>query len=455
MRSLSVKTKIALVVTVVTVAVVSAVLVLMLGAVDRANDESIESKLYAASASVESSLVVDDGVLLSQDEDVFVNKGTFSAVYDGKGHFLCGHMPTAKLDKIEFEEGELHRYQSWAVLDVSVDVSGYGKVYVRSVADAKTTAGFVALLKKLAAVALICTALLVVIVVMLVLRRFFRPVERMTQTAQRIASGTDLSERIELGKSKDEFYRLGVSFNEMMDRLEDSFEKERRFSSNASHELRTPISVILSESEMALGEERTRQEREESLLKIHAQAAHMSALVNQLLMLARADRGDVSISMEDVDLSELMELVCETASELGAEKNIAVRADIQPDVHVMGDTGLLMRMVLNLLENAVRYGVQDGHIEVSLTVGEGEAVGVVADDGIGIAKEDLPHIWERFYQADSARSGVDRGSGLGLSMVVFAVKSHSGSIDCTSDLGEGSTFSFRFPLAQGASLTAL
>lgn len=447
MRSLSVKTKVALIVAVITVAVTAVVLVAMLSAADKANVNATESKLIAASASVRSELVVDDGVLMSQDDDVFVKDGTFSAVYDEEGHFLCGHMPTAKLDKLAFDEGRLHHYSSWTVLDATFSVAGYGKVYVRSVVDTKTTAGFVTQLKKLVALSLVLMALVVVAIVSLVLRRFFKPMGRMTATAQRIASGTDLSQRIELGKSKDEFYKLGVSFNEMMDRLEDSFEKERRFTSNASHEMRTPISVILSESEMALGAERTPQEREQALVKIHGQAAHMSALVNQLLMLARADRGASHISMEDVDMSELIELVCETAVELAAEKGIEVTASIQPGIHVQGDTGLLMRMVLNLIENAVRYGREGGRIKVSLQADGKEVVGVVADDGIGIAKENVPHIWERFYQVDDARSGPDRGSGLGLSMVDFVVKAHQGSIKCESELGQGSTFTFVLPVA--------
>ena len=446
MRSFSVKSKIALVVALCTVALATIVMLLMLGAVDKANVHATESKLYAASANVCAKLEVEDGVLLADDDDAFVKGGTFTAVYDPKGHFLCGHMPTAKLDKLPFASAELRHYETWTVLDADFVVDGSGEVYIRSVVDTKTTAGFVVRLKKLVAVALALMAVLIVASVYLILLRFFRPIGKMTSTAEQIAAGSDLTQRIELSKSKDEFYKLGSSFNEMMGRLEDSFEKERRFTSNASHELRTPISVILSESEMAMGEGRTPEEREESLAKIHAQAAHMSALVNQLLMLARADRGDTHIDFEDVDLSELMELVAETGEELAAEKGIAIKTDIQLGIHVSGDQGLLMRMVLNLVENAIRYGKTGGHIVVSLANDGESARGVVSDDGIGIAADELPHIWERFYQVDTSRSGPDRGSGLGLSMVRFVAEAHHGTVECASEPGEGSAFTFELPL---------
>lgn len=446
MGSVSVKSKIALSVAACTVALAAVVMVVMLGAVDKANVYATESKLFAVSANVCSQLEVEDGVLLADDDDVFVKDGTFTAVYDTEGHFLCGHMPTSKLDRQPFSQGKLSHYATWTMFDADFNVDGYGEVHIRSVVDTKTTAGFVVELKRLAVAALALMAALAVALVYLVLRRFFKPISKMTATAEQIASGTDLSRRIELGKSKDEFYKLGNSFNNMMDRLEESFEKERRFTSNASHELRTPISVILSESEMAMGEGRTAGEREESLGKIHVQAAHMSALVSQLLMLARADRGDARINFEDVDLSELMELVAETGAELATEKDIEIKTAIQPNIHVAGDQGLLMRMVLNLVENAIRYGVTGGHVTVALSSDGDRVRGTVSDDGIGIREEDLPHIWERFYQVEAARGGLDRGSGLGLSMVRFIAGAHHGTVSCESKPGEGSVFTFELPL---------
>lgn len=445
MRALSVKSKIALVVMLCTVALTSIVFLAMLGAVDKANVAATESKLYAANAGVGVNLTVEDGLVVATDDDVFVRRGTFSAVYDEKGHFLCGHMPSAKLDKLPYSEGPLRHYSSWVILDTSYNVAGFGEVYIRSVADSKIMAGLITRLKMLAALALAAIAILTVLATMLILRRFFKPIDRMVATAQSIAGGTDLSQRIELCRSKDEFYRLGSSFNEMMDRLESSFEQERRFTNNASHELRTPISVILNESEMALEEGRSQEELTTSMAKIHGQAAHMSALVSQLLMMARADRGAASIDREKLDLSELMELVSETGEELAGERGISVTTNIQPDVFVSGDKSLLMRMALNLVENAVRYGRDGGHIEASLHVEGNSAVGQVKDDGIGISAQDLPHIWERFYQADSARSGSDRGNGLGLSLVEFVARVHGGSVSCASELGQGSAFTFVLP----------
>ena len=177
---------------------------------------------------------------------------------------------------------------------------------------------------------------------------------------------------------------------------------------------------------------------------IQKKTAALSQMMSQLLILSRADQGREKLVMEQQDLSELLEITSEEAKERAAEKNIAVYTDIQPNVMKKGDETLLIRMWMNLLNNAVSYGKEGGHIWIHLSQTADCITAVIRDDGIGIGKEDLPRIWDRFYQADPSRSGSE-SSGLGLSMVQWIVKVHGGTIQADSELGTGTIFTIRFP----------
>ena len=176
---------------------------------------------------------------------------------------------------------------------------------------------------------------------------------------------------------------------------------------------------------------------------------YLSQMISQLLMISRADQGRQQLMLEGLDFSELTEMAALEAREMAESRGIQVETDIQPGVTLCGDETLLIRMWMNLLENAVRYGKEQGHIYLWLRRQQDTVSGGVKDDGIGISQEDLPHIWERFYQADAART-VSGSSGLGLSMVAWIVRAHQGEIRAESVLGEGSVFSFTFPAAGAA-----
>lgn len=281
-----------------------------------------------------------------------------------------------------------------------------------------------------------------VIVGFVVSRMLTNPVRRITSTAKQIRDG-DLSARTGM-KGEDEIDRLGETFDEMATSLERDLRHERRITSDVAHELRTPLSVALMQCEELLAREDMPPEARQQVEVIRRKVDSMAGMVSQLLLLSRADQGREKLALEELDLSELSELVAQEFAELAGEKGIALAADIQPGVAITGDQTLLLRLWGNLLQNAVTYGKEGGHIWMKLSAGEGVATLQVRDDGVGIAPDQLPKIWERFYQVDPARSG--ESSGLGLSMVRWIVQAHGGTVQAESALGEGSTFTARLPL---------
>ena len=282
--------------------------------------------------------------------------------------------------------------------------------------------------------------LLTAVVGWLIARRAFLPVRQITDTVDAISDGSDLTARIGLKRGRDEIHRLAATFDRMFDRLEHSFDAEKRFASDASHELRTPIAVIIAECEYARQNAKTVEDYQESVEVVERQSRKMSTLVNQLLNITRMDQGTHKISLERADFSELVEVVCDEAA-VASGRDIRLEKDIEQGVYANMDVGLMARLVQNLVENAFKYTAEGGTVRVGLHTSGGRLTLSVSDTGIGIDKKDLPHIWERFWQADSSR-GVDRGSGLGLAMVKQIAEAHGGKLSVESKPGEGSTFSY-------------
>ena len=229
------------------------------------------------------------------------------------------------------------------------------------------------------------------------------------------------------------------------DRLERSFETERQFTSDASHELRTPVAVILAECDSLDHGQPTEEDYRQSVDVIRRQGQQMSRLIGQLLHITRLEQGTQKLQLETADLSQLVEVLCEEQAHLAPE-GITLAVHTQPDLLVNGDVTRLSRLLTNLISNAYRYGKPNGHVWVDLRREGQWAVLSVRDDGSGIAPEDRERIFQRFYQVDAAR-GKD-GSGLGLFMVQQAARLHGGSVTVDSRIGEGSTFIVRLPLAE-------
>jgi len=267
-------------------------------------------------------------------------------------------------------------------------------------------------------------------------KRALHPVSHITKLARNIGQG-DLSQRITDIESSDEVGELADTFNQMLDSLENSFEKEKRFSSDASHELRTPVAVIMANSEAILADQQD-ETTKEAIIAIITECQRMNRVISQLLMLTRGTEGKYQLRIEDVSLPVVIEAVLEQFQEEADNQSISLV--YQPkDVTVRADQSLITQMMLNLVGNAIKYGRSDGHVWVKAErEGNGCRI-IVSDDGIGIAAEDLTMIFDRFYRADKSR---DRsGSGLGLSIVKYIVDAHKGQIEVKSEFGKKSAFS--------------
>ena len=276
-------------------------------------------------------------------------------------------------------------------------------------------------------------------------RRAFRPVTQMAETARAIGTGSDLSQRIETDGRGDELNQLGDTMNEMLARLQASFEAERQFSSDVSHELRTPIAVIRSQCEFALSGQAGEEEKREAFEAVLKQSERMNSIVSQLLLLSRAENGKFVPEREPVELNVLCETVCEELEDMAAERQVELAWNTEK-LQIVGDETLLIRMVNNLVSNAIRYNRPGGSAEVSLRKRGKYAVLTVRDTGIGIRREDLGQIFSRFYRADRSRSS----EGLGLSMAAWIARVHGGSIRAESVYGEGSVFTAELPIEEQA-----
>lgn len=408
---------------------------------------STRSLMAEMAAGAETEFRVRDGALEVDNDLEAFRDGVYLSVYDGAGVPLYGMVPRAFDNAAVFEDGVLRTVVSsgvrWQLYDVRVPVDGVGDVWVRAVAREDTADAALSQLEKLALVAMPAFIALAAAGGWFITRRAFAPVRRIAQTARDIGESNDLSRRIALEQGRDEIHQLAAEFDRMFERLEQAFENEKRFTADASHELRTPVAVIISQCEYALAHTHTEQEARAALEDVLAQARRMAALLSQLLLLARADQGREAIALETVDLSMAAQAVAEQLAESAALRNIAVHTDIEPDVCVEGDETLLTRMLINLVENAVKYGREGGWVRVTLRRQGEAAVGCVADNGEGIAPGDRENIWKRFWRADAARSA--GGAGLGLSMVRWIVQAHGGVITVDSAPGEGSAFTFTLP----------
>ena len=279
-------------------------------------------------------------------------------------------------------------------------------------------------------------------------RRALKPVDEMTQKARSIEEH-DLSQRIGV-KTKDELGRLASTLNEMIERLEKAFKRQKQFTGDASHELRAPLAIIEAESTLTLHKGRTKSEYQQSLETVSQEARRMSRIVDQLLALARADSGKEKLSLRRVNLSRMVAKLSSDMEMLCRDKGLRYGLGQMENLVVKGDRVKLRQLLLNILDNAIRYTPRGGEISVSVQA-EGEmAVVSISDAGIGIPPEDLPHIFERFYRVDKARSRSEGGSGLGLAIAKHIAEIHGGKIEVESKVDTGSTFRVYLPVDRDA-----
>jgi heavy metal sensor kinase len=275
--------------------------------------------------------------------------------------------------------------------------------------------------------------------------RILRPLRLIAATASSI-SETNLSERIDTSQVDRELEDLAQVLNATFARLEAAFERQVRFTADASHELRTPLAVVRGQAELALSRPRSVEEYQSALESCLRASVRIGALVDGLLKLARADAGKLDVAREPLDLRRLVEEAIAPLATLAETSGIRVESDLRP-ITVMGDDGRLTQVVTNLVSNAIQYNRPGGSVHVSLNAKDGWAELAVEDTGVGIPSEDCPHLFERFYRVDKARSRASGGQGLGLAICKSVVEAHSGKIGFTTEPGKGSTFWVRLPEA--------
>ncbi len=277
--------------------------------------------------------------------------------------------------------------------------------------------------------------------------RALNPVVEITETARKITA-ENLNERLPIHEPGDELANLSSTINSMLARLEESFNRIKQFSADASHELRTPLAILKGETEVTLRwakeEKELRQTLESNLEEINL----MSRILEDLLALAKSEAKDLHLEIEEFSLSDLLQDIYLNAKTLAEPHKhlIRLRLQVESEIRMWGDQIQLYRMLLNIINNSVKYTRPGGVIEITLQIIDEMAVMTIRDSGVGIPEEHLPHIFDRFYRIDAARNREDGGTGLGLSIVKAIVDAHGGRIDVSSVVGEGTAVTITLPL---------
>jgi len=276
-------------------------------------------------------------------------------------------------------------------------------------------------------------------------RRALQPVDQVTATARSIGE-QNLGKRLPVPNTEDELQRLSETLNQMLDRIEGAFHRVTQFTADASHELRTPVALIRTTSEIALRKHRSDAEYREALDEVHAESVRTTGLIENLLTLARADAGKETLDRTPVDLASLVLEVSGQAEKLAQQKGITLACQAPEGIApISGDRDTLRRLFFILLDNAVKYTPPGGQIQVGINQSPEKVTVEVCDSGGGISQQDLPHIFERFYRSDKSRNRDSGGAGLGLSLAKWIVEAHGGFIEVESAVDSGSTFRVALP----------
>ncbi len=429
------------------------------------SEYSLERKLAALATTLTNTpggILVPQGVLTDTDELVFTGPD---------GHVLASHGPLASQDTLNLAARASQEYVSQNSPDTVTawtERTGSPRHNYMFVAVPLRTGfgqrGLVILggpvdpygLESRLLLTLIGGSLATLIIALLggywLADRAMRPVHTITQAARTIGE-TDLSRRLNM-QSKDELGELANTFDGMLGRLQAAFERQRQFVADASHELRTPLTIVNLETSRTLASPRKPEDYQRALTVIHSENDFMTALVNDLLTLARMDAGQAVVEKLPVDLSDVVIDTMERLTPLADRTGVRLEAGDLPETHILGDRQHLVQMVSNLVENGIKYAAGD-HRRVFIETGRtGESAWVrVSDNGPGIAPEHLPHLFDRFYRIDQARTrgedgpaapGSPSGSGLGLSIVQWIARSHGGDVFVESQVGTGTTFEVQF-----------
>ena len=275
-------------------------------------------------------------------------------------------------------------------------------------------------------------------------RRALQPVDDISAAAVKISAG-DLSRRINVAETESELGRLAAVLNSTFARLQTAFAQQQQFTADAAHELRTPVSVILTQTQTTLSRERAIAEYRETVEACERSAQRMRRLIESLLELARLDAGQETLKRLRFDLGKVAKDCNEQVQPIAGQRNVRIITELAP-LEITGDAERLAQVVTNLLVNAVQYNRPGGEVRLKLEAQPGLAVLTVTDTGPGLSAEDLPHVFERFYRGDKSRTASNGNAGLGLAISKAIVEAHGGTIDVSSHAGQGTIFTVRVPV---------
>lgn len=382
-------------------------------------------------------------------DDDFLDKvnSISTALYRDSGELLYGENLLAKESTgLAFSDRVVRERKvngvTYYIFDCALSAKGTEGLWLRGIVSEHQGTQQLHSLVRLSVAVLPVLLLLAIVGGYWIAARALKPVHQITEAAAQIHEGRDLKKRIELGAGSDELHQLAEVFNAMFCRLEDAFRAEQQFTSDASHELRTPMAVIMAQCEYTLEDTETAEEYREALHVIQRQGRKMSRLIEDMLCFARLEQNGEAYPKASLHVTALVEDICIDMALLKT-KGITLTWDLEPDLWMEGNQTLLTRLLTNLISNGYRYGKSDGSIQVSLRRQDGILL-TVTDDGIGIPPDQQEKIFERFYQGDAART--TEGTGLGLAMVKEIAQYHGGSVTVSSAVGAGSVFSVCFPI---------
>lgn len=380
--------------------------------------------------------------------EIFESKEEFKnvSIYEMNGKYIVGQY-NYDVVNIPFEEGIPRREsidgKDYIVYDTRTQgpPGKHGGFWIRGVESVSSTT----LLGRSAIVIMLILIPLILLLTALggyyITKKAFNPVNNIVKTANDISAQKDISKRIEIApdSKEDEIHHLSVTLNKMLDKIENLIKQEKQFTSDASHELRTPISVILAQGEYLLDIAKDEKERELAQTIVD-KSKQVSKLVSRLLLLARIDQNRQKFNKEKVDIGVIIDVAVDSMKELAAQKDILLFSNVPEGTIVEADESLLLSAITNLISNGIKYGNESGHVSVSASkVGDKTEI-IVADNGVGISEEHIDKIWTRFYRIDDVRNDEYVSSGLGLAMVKSIIELHGGEITVKSSLGRGTEF---------------
>ena len=414
--------------------------------------------LLAEAQGLSSALEVDDGVLSLNLGVEEMPPGIVATLFDRDGKrvleatnpslvMVSTTVARAAQGEQTYATVEAPDGTVWRVLTLPLRQDGEQVAVLQIARDERDLHAALRRLERLFAVAIPVTLVIAVALGQFLGWRALSPVDRLTRAAAQIGA-ENLSARLPV-RSGDEVGRLAATFNDMLDRVAAAFARERRFTANAAHELRTPLTLLIASADVTLERPRSAEEYRQVIAGIREDAARMSHLVDDLLVLARADAGTLRLAREPVDVARLIFETHERLLPLARARSVTLALGRLESVLVLGDRVWLARLLVNLVENGLTYTLPGGTVTVSIERGQNDVSIDVADTGPGIAPEHVPHIFEPFYRIDASRSRDIGGSGLGLAISRWIARAHGGDVHVNSTPGIGSVFTIRLPVWRG------